>query len=135
MRSPGASRIRGAVEDEVGQRLLAVHRVQEERHLRIGAVEAVRRLEGLAQGRDARHVAAVDEDRLAEIDDLADQAVQASVVAAAREDVLLVQELGVDAQVGAAADRRDQRLLRAGRDRPIGGKLEDHGPAGFGHAL
>ena len=79
-------------------------------------------------GRDAADVPVADEDRLAKIDDLADQAVLRRIAVAARNDVLLEQELGVDAQVGPAPDRGRKVRFRASLDRAVRRELEGEGP-------
>ena len=59
---------------------------------------------------------------------VADNGVQEAARAAARLDVLLEQELRVDAQIRAPGEGVDHRLLRSGRDRAVRPQLEGQPP-------
>ena len=97
--------------------------VEEEGHRR-ARPEADRELHRLPQAHDPGDPAAVDEVGDAELGDFLDEL----VVVGGHVDMLVVAELGVDAQVLAGADRCGQGLVAAAGEVAGGVEFEDASP-------
>ena len=86
----------------------------------------------LSKRRDPGNQSVVDQERLPEVDHLADEALMLGDSIAARNDVLLEDELCVHAQIGAAAHGVGQRDGASRGDGAVARERKSGGPTG-GH--